>query len=126
MLASHALMLLGIPLSQVLKRIRTVRESRYALMKGFFRGETDTNEDLSDEAQPRLFSLLITSQSAAVGKTLEEIGLDELLVDVVAIRRHGIRGVNPGPESRIDAGDVVVLRGTPENLAAAEIVLLQG
>jgi len=126
MLASHALMLLGIPLSQVLKRIRTVRESRYALMKGFFRGATDINEDLGDEAQPRLFSLLITSQSAAVGKTLEEIGLDDLLVDIVAIRRHGIRGVNPGPEARIDAGDVVVLRGTPENLAAAEIILLQG
>jgi CPA2 family monovalent cation:H+ antiporter-2 len=126
MLASHALMLLGVPLSQVLRRIRAVRESRYALMRGFFRGATDVNEDLEDEAQPRLFSLLITPQSAAVGKTLEEVGLDELLVDVVAIRRHGIRGINPGAETRIEAGDVMVLRGTPENLAAAEIILLQG
>jgi CPA2 family monovalent cation:H+ antiporter-2 len=126
MLASHALMLLGIPLSQVLKRIRTVRESRYSLMRGFFRGATDIDEDLGEEAQPRLFSLLITSQSAAVGKTLEEIGLDELLVDVVAIRRHGIRGINPGPETHVEVGDVMVLRGTPENLAAAEIILLQG
>ncbi len=126
MLASHALMLLGIPLSQVLKRIRSVRESRYSLMRGFFRGATDIDDELGDEVQPRLFSLLIGPQSAAIGKTLEEIGLDELLVDVVAIRRHGIRGINPGAETHVEAGDVMVLRGTPENLAAAEIILLQG
>jgi monovalent cation:H+ antiporter-2, CPA2 family len=126
MLASHALMLLGIPLSQVLRRIRSVRESRYALMRGFFRGATDVNEDLEDEAQPRLFSLLIGPQAAAVNRTLSELGLDELLVEVAAVRRHGIRGVNPGPETHIEAGDVIVLRGTAENLAAAEIKLLQG
>ena len=126
MLASHALMLLGVPLSQVLKRIRAVRESRYALMRGFFRGATDTTEDLGEESQPRLFSLLITPQAASIGKSLEDLKLDELLVEVAAIRRHGIRGVNPGPETRIDAGDVIVLRGTAENLAAAEIKLLQG
>jgi CPA2 family monovalent cation:H+ antiporter-2 len=126
MLASHALMLLGVPLSQVLKRIRSVRESRYSLMRGFFRGETDLNQELGEEAQPRLFSLLISPQSAAIGKTLEEVGLDDLLVDVVAIRRHGIRGINPGPETHVEVGDVMVLRGTPENLAAAEIILLQG
>ena len=126
MLASHALMLLGVPLSSVLKRIRSVRESRYALMRGFFRGETDIDEQLGEQAQPRLYSVLISPQSAAIDKTLEEIGLEEMLVDVVAIRRHGIRGVNPGPETRVEAGDVMVLRGTPEHLAAAEIVLLQG
>jgi CPA2 family monovalent cation:H+ antiporter-2 len=126
MLASHALMLLGVPLSQVLKRIRAVRESRYALMRGFFRGATDIHQELDEEAQPRLYSLLITPQAAALGKTLEELGLDEMLVEVAAIRRHGIRGVNPGPETIIDAGDVIVLRGTAENLAAAEIRLLQG
>lgn len=126
MLASHALMLLGIPLSQVLKRIRAARESRYSLMRGFFRGATDIDADLGEASQPRLFSLLISPQSAAIGKTLEEIGLDDLLVDVVAIRRHGIRGINPGAETQVEAGDVMVLRGTPENLAAAEIILLQG
>lgn len=126
MLASHALMLLGIPLSQVLRRIRAVRESRYALMKGFFRGATDVNEDLEDEAQPRLSSLLISQQSAASGKTLKDLDLEKLLVEIVAVRRHGIRGVDPGPETLIEAGDVLVLRGTSENLAAAEISLLQG
>ncbi len=126
MLASHALMLLGVPLTQVLKRIRAVRESRYALMRGFFRGATDVDEELDEESQPRLFSVLMTPQSAAVGKKLGEVGLEDLLVDVVAVRRRGIRGVSPGPEAVIEEGDVIVLRGTAENLAAAEIRLLQG
>lgn len=126
MLASHALMLLGVPLSQVLKRIRAVRESRYALMKGFFRGATDTDEDLDEDAQPRLFSVLMTPESAGIGKTLAELDLGALLVEVIAVRRRGIRAVDPGPETRVEAGDVLVLRGTAENLAAAEIRLLQG
>lgn len=126
MLASHALILLGLPLSQVLRRIRTVRESHYSLLRGFFRGETDQDEDILDESLPRLHSLLITGQSAAVNKTLGELSLQSLSVEVAAIRRHGIRGVDPGETTRIEAGDVVVLRGTPEGLAAAEIRLLQG
>jgi CPA2 family monovalent cation:H+ antiporter-2 len=126
MLASHALMLLGIPLSQVLKRIRSVRESRYALMRGFFRGATDTDGDLDEASQPRLLSVLMTPQSSAKGKSLGELGLEALLVEVIAVRRRGIRGVNPGPETIIEEGDVLVMRGTAENLAAAEIRLLQG
>lgn len=126
MLASHALILLGLPLAQVLRRIRTVRESHYSLLRGFFRGITDQDEDSREESQPRLFSLLITEQSAAANKTLGELALDQLFVEVAAIRRHGIRGVDPGEETRIEAGDVIVLRGTAESLAAAEIRLLQG
>ena len=126
MLASHALILLGLPLAQVLRRIRTVRESHYSLLRGFFRGATDQDADGREESQPRLFSLLITKHSAAAGKTLGELALDQLFVEVAAIRRHGIRGVDPGAETRIEAGDVMVLRGTAESLAAAEIRLLQG
>ncbi len=126
MLASHALMLLGVPLSQVLKRIRNVRESRYALMRGFFRGASDADDELDQEAQPRLHTVLLSPGSAAIGRTLAEAALADLLVEVVAIRRKGITGVEPQPEARIEAGDVLVLRGAADGLAAAEIRLLQG
>lgn len=126
MLASHALMLLGLPLARVLKRIRTIRESRYALMRGFFRGITDMDGDSREETEPRLSTLLITPHSAANGKTLITLDLDKLLVEVVAIRRHGIRGIDPGPETMVEAGDVIVLRGSAGDLAAAEIRILQG
>ncbi|MFN3750349.1 MAG: monovalent cation:proton antiporter-2 (CPA2) family protein [Thiobacillus sp.] len=126
MLASHALMLLGVPLSQVLKRIREVRESRYAMMRGFFRGASDADDDLDEHAQSRLHTVLITEGAAAVGRTLAAIALDELPVEVVAIRRQGIKGVDPQPDAVVRAGDVLVLRGAADALAAAEFRLLQG
>jgi len=45
---------------------------------------------------------------------------------VVSIRRQGIKGIDPLPETRIQSGDVLVLRGAADGLAAAEIRLLQG
>jgi CPA2 family monovalent cation:H+ antiporter-2 len=126
MLASHALLLLGVPLSRVLKKLRAVREQRYGLLRGFFRGTTDEEVELSDMAQPRLLSVLITAQAAAADKTLAETGVLELGVEVMAVRRRNIRGLDPEPGTQVQAGDVLVLRGIPENLAAAEIRLLQG
>ena len=126
MLASHALMLLGVPLTQVLKRIRDVRESRYAIMRGFFRGASDADSELDQEAQPRLHTVLITQGAAAAGQRLDALMLDELRVDVVAIRRQGIKGVDPQPDTEIRVGDVLVLRGAADGLAAAEFRVLQG
>jgi CPA2 family monovalent cation:H+ antiporter-2 len=124
MLASHSLLLLGVPLNRVLARIRAIREERYSLFRGFFHGATDA-ADAADNLQPRLHSVLLTERSVAVGKSLAEIGLGKL-VEVTGVRRHGVRSAVPRPEDRFEAGDVVVLLGRPENLALAERRLLRG
>jgi CPA2 family monovalent cation:H+ antiporter-2 len=126
MLASHALVLLGVPLARVLRRLRTVREARYGLLRGYFHGATDLEEEDADAVQPRLGSVLMTPGAHGVGRVLGDLHLDELLVDALAVRRHGIRGDDPPPGMSLEAGDVLVLRGAPEALAAAEIRLLQG
>jgi monovalent cation:H+ antiporter-2, CPA2 family len=46
-------------------------------------------------------------------------------VEVTAIRRHGIRGVEPDPATKLRENDIVVLRGLPEQLAEAEERLSQ-
>ena len=51
MLASHALMLLGVPLNRVLRRIRDTREQRYGLLRGFFHGATDAAEEAAHQSQ---------------------------------------------------------------------------
>ncbi len=124
MLASHALMLLGVPLAHVLRRIREVRSQRYGLFRGVFRSEAEAG--LEEHEQPRLVSVALGDKAASIGKSLAELQLDDLLVEVTAIRRRGIRGVEPSPEMKLMAGDVVVLLGAAENLALAEIRLLQG
>lgn len=126
MLATHAMMLLGIPLSRVLRRLRAVRSQRYQLMRGFFHGATDEEDDREDASQPRLHSVVLDEGAAAVGRAIGELNLGAVNVEITAVRRRNIRGLSPGPDLHLEAGDVLVLLGTPENLAAAEIGLLQG
>ena len=123
MLASHALVLVGVPLNRVLKRIRLIRSQRYRLLRGFYRGFSDRDED--EEHQPRLHSIWLTPGAAAVGQTLGELDLESLGCEVSAIRRRGIRAVEPAPETRLEEGDVVVVLGDPEMVTAAEERLLQ-
>jgi CPA2 family monovalent cation:H+ antiporter-2 len=122
MLASHSLLLLGVPLNRVLSRIRVIREERYSLFRGFYHGATDA-ADAADNLQPRLHSVLLTERSAAVGHTLEELDLRGR-VEVTGVRRRGTRSVVPKPDYRFEAGDIVVLLGLPESLALAERRLL--
>jgi CPA2 family monovalent cation:H+ antiporter-2 len=124
MLASHSLLLLGVPLNRVLARIRAIREERYSLFRGFYHGATDA-ADAADNLQPRLHSVLLSERSAAVGRTLADFNFKGL-VEVTGVRRRGARSAVPEPAYRFEAGDVVVLLGLPEQLTVAERRLLRG
>ncbi len=126
MLASHALVLLGVPLRRVVRRIRDVREHRYSLMRGFFHGGSDAPEDPDEAREPRLHSVTLAGGAHASGRRLEDLALDRLGVQVTALRRHELRMISPDPKTALQQGDVIVLLGTPEQLAAAEMRLLQG
>jgi CPA2 family monovalent cation:H+ antiporter-2 len=123
MLATHSLLLLGVPLNRVLKRIRVIREERYSLFRGFYHGASDA-ADAAENLQPRLHSLLLPDRARAVGRPLAELKL-EGLVEVTGVRRKGARSQRPGPEWVFEEGDVLVLLGRPENLAIAEQKLLE-
>ncbi len=126
MLASSALMLLGVPLTRVLRRIRDTREQRYHLFRGFFRGVTDEGEDREESLQPRLHSVILTPGSHAIGKSLDRLRLPAVQVEVTAVRRRNVRTVTPSPDTVLEEGDVVVVMGTEEAVAAAEMKLMQG
>jgi CPA2 family monovalent cation:H+ antiporter-2 len=124
MLGSHALALLGVPMSRVLRRVREARDQRYRLLRGYFQSATD-EDSLEDERHPRLHSVPLHAGAAAVGRILGELGLPGIGAEVTAVRRHGIRGADPSPDMRLQAGDVVVLRGEPDALYLAERRLLE-
>ena len=125
MLASHALVLVGVPINRVLKRIRQTRSQRYSLLRGFYRGMSDRDHDEDEEHQPRLHSVLLAQGAAGIGRTLDALNLEELGCEVSAIRRRGIRALEPAPETALEEGDVVVVLGLPEAVMAAEERLLQ-
>ncbi len=126
MLASHAMLMAGLPLARVLKCIRQTRRTRYDLMRGFFPGATDEDTSLEDVAQPRLHSIVLARQAFGTGRDLAELRLADLGVEVTAIRRANRGAVVPAPELLLEENDVVVLLGQPDRLALAEERLLRG
>jgi CPA2 family monovalent cation:H+ antiporter-2 len=126
MLASHTLVWVGVPLNRVVRRLRAVRDAQYGLLRGIFHGASDEPEG-GEEAQPRLHAVTLGGNAHAVGKPLPGLGLEEIGVQVKAVRRPGSpRRLAPQEVESLEQGDVVILLGVPELLAAAEIRLLQG
>jgi CPA2 family monovalent cation:H+ antiporter-2 len=127
MLATHALVLLGVPLHRVLKRIRQFRGDRYHLLRGLYRGAEHLAEEAASEQQHRrLHSVPLAPGSWAIGHRIDEFHLEDIRVEVSAIRRRGIRALEPSSDLAFESGDVVVLLGAPAELARAESRLLKG
>src|SRR5216117_1155071 len=126
MLASHTLVLVGVPLSRVMRRMSQVRGEQYQLLRGLFHGSGD-ELDGDGEALARLHSVTLDEHAHALGRPLAQLGLDALGVQVRAVRRRGARSkLTAAAAGALQAGDVVVLLGDPESLAAAELRLLRG
>jgi CPA2 family monovalent cation:H+ antiporter-2 len=122
MLASHTLVWLGVPLSRVMRRVAQVREEHYQLLQGLWR-ESGVAGD--ESAPTRLHTVTLDPQAHAVGRELSQLRLDG--VQVRAVRRSSVRqNLSAADAGALQAGDVVVLLGLPDELAAAEDRLLRG
>jgi CPA2 family monovalent cation:H+ antiporter-2 len=126
MLASHALMLLGVPLNRVVKRIRLFREERYKLFKGYFHGVSDAEDESLEKQQVRLHSVVISAGAFAIGRRLADMNLESFAVEVKSIRRPNSNGIVPTVDSPLAEGDVIVLLGQPVGLTYAQNALLIG
>ncbi len=124
MLASHALVLLGVPLNRVVKRIRLFREERYKMFKGFFHGISDGDEAV-ERSMPRMHSVPINALAYCIGKPLKDIYFGLCKAEITAVRRDA----NPEevtPDFVFQEGDVVVLLAKPYDIVIAERILLTG
>jgi len=122
MLASHALVVVGVPLRRVVHRVQSARDERYASLRGYFHGASDLIED-PEHTYVRLHSVVLNEDAQAVGRRIGELGLDELGAEVSGIRRARVR-IEPAAETELKAGDVVVLRGSGDAVTRAEGRLL--
>ncbi len=123
MLASHTLVVAGVPLSRVMRRVRDVRDQQYSLLRGLFPGGADAQ----GESVTRLHAVTLEPGAFAVGRELYELGFNQGDVQVRAVRRPSARlRLTPAEAGVLQAGDIVVLLGAPERLHAAEEKLLRG
>ena len=123
MLASHALLLMGVPLRRVVQRVQAARSERYASLRGYFHGMDDIADD-DEHLQVRLHSVPLQDNAAAIGERLDQLNLAILGAEITAVRRGKTR-IPFSPEPMLEAGDVVVLRGNAEAINLAEKRLLQ-
>jgi len=121
MLASHALVVVGVPLRRVVHRVQSARDERYASLRGYFHGASDLIDD-PEHTYVRLHSVVLNADAQAVGRRIDELGLDALGTEVSGIRRARVR-IEPVPETVLQAGDVVVLRGSADAVTRAEGML---
>ncbi|MES2739470.1 MAG: cation:proton antiporter [Pseudomonadota bacterium] len=119
MLASHALIMLGVPLRRVVHRVQSAREERYASLRGYFHGASDTGEEAD---LVRLHSVILHQGARGVGQMLGQIDLAGAEVSTI---RRGKARLEIGKDTVLEAGDVVVLRGAAEAVARAETRLLR-
>ncbi len=123
MLASHALVMMGVPLRRVVHRIQVARDERYASLRGYFHGASDVGDD-PEHTYVRLHSVTLRDDAGAIGKRLEELELHEVGAEVTTIRR-GKERIDVTARTELKLLDVVVLRGSAEAVDRAEGRLLQ-
>jgi CPA2 family monovalent cation:H+ antiporter-2 len=124
MLASHALALVGVPMRRVIHLVQAQRDARYKLLRGYFHGADDDTVDEID--QERLISITLPPVLRPSPVLLRDVGLGNVAVQVMSLRRSDGSMLTPQENSLIEAGDTLVLSGTPEALALAEEMLLRG
>jgi len=126
MLASHLLMMLGVPASKVLLKIRAIHADRYRMMQGFFKGTEETSLEEDPITRMGLHALTVPENAYAVNKTLRDIS-DPTIDASIKILTHGMtRFPNPDSNMVIQAGDVLVIFGTPEAYYALSEKIVRG
>lgn len=126
MLLSHLLLLLKLPVSRVIRTVNDIRNHRYGMLRQYFR---DGGAELLDDShafREELHSVILPPHAWAVGRSVADLAGRGSQAAVSAVRRDGIVGRDPGPDTVFKVGDVVVVCGTPEAVEHAETLLLMG
>jgi CPA2 family monovalent cation:H+ antiporter-2 len=126
MLLSHLLLLLKLPVPRVIRTVNDIRSHRYGMLRQYFPSADAEHLDESHAFREELHSVILPPHAWAVGRSIEELAARGSRAAVSAVRRDGIVGREPGPDTRFKEGDVVVVCGTPEAVEHAETLLLMG
>jgi monovalent cation:H+ antiporter-2, CPA2 family len=122
MLAKHTLGALGENPVSIDDMLDEARTGHYARVRAYFHSVQDV--DLDTPNHHHLHSVEILSSYHAVGHSIESIQ-DLARIEIVALRRNGISS-NPLADVELQAGDILVIQGHPDDIQAAEIEIMAG
>jgi CPA2 family monovalent cation:H+ antiporter-2 len=121
MIATHAMLLLDVPTERVVMRLEAQRSSRYRLLRTLGSSRDVFEGRRAEHGADRLKPVIVPAEGSVVGRSLKDVSLPGIVV--TALVRRGNRLLSPPPETRLEAGDALVLFGSPEEIDHAEQVL---
>ena len=127
MLGSHALIMLGVPLGRVVKKIRAFRSERYAMFRGYFKGTTDITDDFSGQEQLELHSIEVRKNPLLLSAKLDSIRFEDFHVQIQYLRRPNmLEDIEPRPDILLSNGDTLVILGLQKDINRFEKYLSTG
>ena len=125
MLASHALIMLGVPEQQVQSKVDEVRHNRYRLLHGFYHGAQSNLLDNRGQPKVLMHAVKLDIDAYACQRPLKDLGLEPLGVDVQGLQREGQeQALDTNP--LLQPGDTVLMSGPLAAIEAAEARLQGG
>lgn len=121
-LVHRLLHFLNVPHQDIIDLLKSVREKKDGMLARVFLGSF-AGKDLLHE---HLSVVPLPSQAYAIGHTLQQLNISSMGVDVISIRRGQKRHFKPRSNTKLLAGDILVLYGSSKDLKQAEYALLEG
>lgn len=125
MLASHALVMLGLPMNLVQQRIDEVRQTRYRMLQAFYQGAETSPVDSEGQPKAMMHAVNLGAEAFACGRSLADLDLEELGVELQSVQRNGAE-LDVSADTCLHAGDAVLLSGPLSALHACEARLVAG
>jgi CPA2 family monovalent cation:H+ antiporter-2 len=117
----------NVPRDEIERLVSEIRASHYQALRPGVRPRLTVTGTLGAMPQMRVVRMLLEPNAPAVGQTLAETGLRSRTgALILAVRRGESDLATPEPTFRLEAGDVLVVVGQPQQLKGAYQVLTGG
>ncbi|WGZ89837.1 MAG: cation:proton antiporter [Candidatus Thiocaldithrix dubininis] len=124
MIVERLLGRLGLSPDEMFRMVEKVRADGYQTLRSYFHGDKPKPSPKKGESFLQTYS--IRESDYAVGKTIEELHLDRVQVNIKALRRGEIRGEHPAASMRLEALDILILEGKADHFKEVEQLLRHG
>jgi CPA2 family monovalent cation:H+ antiporter-2 len=125
-LALTLLKAIHIPNRKISQLIRQVRENNYDILRKVFPSELSDDIQQVDFQQHYMRPVLLQKNAYAANKRLGELNLAELDIQVTALCHQNHHKADPHPNTKLHAGDILIIYGNTPALENAEKKLLKG
>jgi len=110
----------GIGRNRIQREVEEIRREGYQMLRAPSLPLLEMRDIAEALGSASTETLFIDANSPAVGKTLREMELRKRTgATVITVVRDGHTEINPGPEFRFNAEDIIVLLGSPEQIERA-------